>query len=175
MHARKPLSPRSGIPSAGFRGTWLLFPPVSQSPSPGRCNTDLTSLGHSGTHFGSLHFSMSMLTLLLAAVTVNGRAGVFGVRCSSGWLLCFIISLVEMISQEAVEGVNYASLGIMKKICLQQELYKRGSTNEELCEMRTGLAPTQAAVCPITSKLPVCHSLSFAGRRQAAMFIGCTP
>lgn len=68
---------------------------------------------------------MSMLTLLSAMVAVSGRARVCGVHRSSGWLLCFIISFVEMISQEAVEGVNYASLGVMKKICLQLELQTR--------------------------------------------------
>lgn len=124
-------------------------------------------MGHR-TQFGSRRFSMSMLMLLSAAV--SGRTWVAGMHGSSGWLLCFIISLVEMISQGAVEGVNYASLGIMKKI-----MSAARATNEELCETQAGLAPTQAAVCPITSELPVCYSLSFVGRRQTAMFIGCTP
>lgn len=113
---------------------------------------------------------MSMLMLLSAMAAVNGRAMVFGVHRSSPWLLCFIISLVEMISQESVEGVNYASLGIMKK-----NMSTARATNQELYETQAGLAPTQAAVCPITSKLPVCYSLSFVGRRQTATFLGCIP
>lgn len=57
--------------------------------------------------------------------------GSVGVLCSSWWPGCFIISLGEMVSQEVVEGVNYASL------CVNHEkkyVYGCKSANEEQCE-----------------------------------------
>lgn len=61
---------------------------------------------------------------------LNGLPG-SGVLCYSVWLVCFIISLGEMISLRSIEGVNYASLRIIKTI------YIYSATAASLLQMRT--------------------------------------